>query len=122
MFLIDGPESVDSDSFVQAAHQRIWLHTGYACRVPDVHQASPQCACERVAQVPECRAQIDEDLQKVRIAGEQLAYFPVAANRVSHRTAASRCTAHQTPVYACDYADKVDSIDSRGHVPVPTGP
>jgi L-alanine-DL-glutamate epimerase-like enolase superfamily enzyme len=26
------------------------------------------------------------------------------------------------PVYACDYSDELDSIDSRGHVPVPTGP
>jgi len=26
------------------------------------------------------------------------------------------------PVYACDYSDELESIDGRGHVPVPTGP
>jgi L-alanine-DL-glutamate epimerase-like enolase superfamily enzyme len=26
------------------------------------------------------------------------------------------------PVYACDYSDELDAVDSRGHVPVPNGP
>jgi L-alanine-DL-glutamate epimerase-like enolase superfamily enzyme len=26
------------------------------------------------------------------------------------------------PVYACDYSDELDAVDTRGHVPVPTGP
>ena len=26
------------------------------------------------------------------------------------------------PVYACDYSDELVAVDSRGHVPVPTGP
>jgi L-alanine-DL-glutamate epimerase-like enolase superfamily enzyme len=26
------------------------------------------------------------------------------------------------PIYACDYSDELDAVDSRGHVPVPTGP
>jgi L-alanine-DL-glutamate epimerase-like enolase superfamily enzyme len=26
------------------------------------------------------------------------------------------------PVYACDYSDELEAVDSRGHVPVPTGP
>jgi L-alanine-DL-glutamate epimerase-like enolase superfamily enzyme len=26
------------------------------------------------------------------------------------------------PVYACDYSDELEAVDSHGHVPVPTGP
>jgi L-alanine-DL-glutamate epimerase-like enolase superfamily enzyme len=25
-------------------------------------------------------------------------------------------------IYACEYSDELDAIDSRGHVPVPSGP
>jgi L-alanine-DL-glutamate epimerase-like enolase superfamily enzyme len=33
-----------------------------------------------------------------------------------------KVTSRRRPVYAGDYSDAIDAIDSRGHVPLPTGP
>jgi L-alanine-DL-glutamate epimerase-like enolase superfamily enzyme len=33
-----------------------------------------------------------------------------------------RLSRTKPPLYACDYSDELESVDARGHVPVPTGP